>query len=148
MIPDIPWYITAIILGANIAAAVGVWRIVATAAGRSGLTAAAARKVRIGSAIFLFGWLGAALLLAPDPASLAARDRFYLTPLIPLFALGSAIVLLAAVGALPGAPPYARRGVAPGDPRHPALPGGRRHLPRAPGMGPAPGPLRPARGMG
>jgi hypothetical protein len=101
MIPVIPWYITAIILGANVVAGSGVWLIVAAAAGRSGLTAAAARKVRIGSAIFLFGWLGAALLLAPDPGSLAARDRFYLTPLIPLFALGSAIVLLAVVGLSP-----------------------------------------------
>jgi hypothetical protein len=30
-------------------------------------------------------WLGAALLLAPAPASLATRDPFSLTPLIPLF---------------------------------------------------------------
>ena len=29
MIPDIPWYITAIILGANVVAASGVWLIVA-----------------------------------------------------------------------------------------------------------------------
>jgi hypothetical protein len=101
MIPEIPWYITAIILGVNVAIAVAVWRIVAGAAGRSGLTAAAARKVRVGSGIFLFGWLGAALLLAPAPASLASRDAFYLTPLIPLFALGATIVLLAAVGTSP-----------------------------------------------
>jgi hypothetical protein len=101
MIPEIPWYITAIILGVNVAIASAVWRFVATAAGRSGLPAAAARKVRIGSVIFLFGWLGAALLLAPSPASLAGRDPFYLTPLIPLFALGATIVLLAAVGISP-----------------------------------------------
>ena len=104
--------------------------------------------MRIGSAIFLFGWLGAALLLAPDPGSLAARDRFYLTPLIPLFALGSAIVLLAAVGLSPAL----RRTL--GAVSLPAIHGiqlyraDRRHLPRAHGMGPAPGPLRPARGMG
>jgi hypothetical protein len=101
MIPDMPWYITAIILGANLAAAGALWRIVATAAGRSGLTAAAARKVRVGSAIFLFGWLGTALLLAPAPASLPGRDPFYLTPLLPLFALGATIVPLAAVGLSP-----------------------------------------------
>ena len=93
MIPDIPWYITAIILGANLAAAGGVWYIVAAAATE--------RKVRIGIAIFLFGWLGAALLLAPAPASLATRDPFYLTPLLPLFGLGPAAVLLAAVGMSP-----------------------------------------------
>ena len=104
--------------------------------------------MRIGSAIFVFGWLGAALLLAPEPASLAARDRFYLTPLIPLFALGSAIVLLAAVGLSPAL----RRTL--GAVSLPAIHG--IQLYRAIGatflvlygMGPAPGPLRPARGMG
>jgi hypothetical protein len=101
MIPDIPWYITAVILGTNVAIAGAVWRIVATAAGRSGLTAAAARKVRVGSGIFLFCWLGAALLLAPSPASLPSRDPFYLTPLIPLFAIGATIVLLMAAWTSP-----------------------------------------------
>ena len=101
MIPDIPWYITAIMLVANVAIAGVVWRVVARAAGRSGLTAAAARKVRVGSAIFLFGWLGAALLLAPAPASVATRDAYHITPLIPIFALGATIVLLAAVGTSP-----------------------------------------------
>jgi hypothetical protein len=66
-----------------------VWGILSRAAERSGLSAAAQRSVRAGAAIFLGAWLGAALLLAPAPASLAARDPFYITPLIPLFvALG------------------------------------------------------------
>lgn len=68
---------------------VAVWRIVANAA--------SSRRVRIGSAIFLFGWLGAALLLAPAPGSLAGRDAFYITPLIPLFALVPTIALLVAL---------------------------------------------------
>lgn len=101
MTPHIPWYITAIILGVNLAIAVGVWRIVAAAAGRSGATATAARRVRVGSAVFLFGWLGLALLMAPAASSLAGRDQFYLTPLLPLFALGATIALLAAVGLSP-----------------------------------------------
>jgi hypothetical protein len=101
MIPDIPWYITAVILGANVAIAGAVWRIVAGAAGRSGLSAAAARKVSVGSVVFLFGWLGAALALAPSPASLPGRDPFTLTPLIPLFALGATVVLLATVWTSP-----------------------------------------------
>ena len=90
MIPDIPWYVTAIVLSVNVATAAVVWRIVATAA--------SSRNLRVGSAIFLFGWLGAALLLAPAPASLVSRDPFYLTPLIPLFAIGPTIVLLVALG--------------------------------------------------
>jgi hypothetical protein len=90
MIPDIPWYITAILLGIITAAAVAVWRTVAAAT--------TSRNVRIGSAIFLFGWLGATLLLAPSPGSIASRDPFYITPLIPLFALGPTIVLLVALG--------------------------------------------------
>jgi len=93
MIPDIPWYVTAIVLSVNVATAAVVWRIVATAA--------SSRNLRVGSAIFLFGWLGAALLLAPAPASLVSRDPFYLTPLIPLFAIGPTIVLLAALGLSP-----------------------------------------------
>ncbi|HEX6668146.1 MAG TPA: hypothetical protein VF061_01230 [Gemmatimonadales bacterium] len=97
MIPVIPWYITAIILAVNVTIAGALWRIVATAARRSDLPPAAERKVRSGSAIFLFGWLGAALLLAPAPASLAGGDPFYLTPLIPLFALGATAVVLAAI---------------------------------------------------
>lgn len=97
MIPVIPWSITAIILAVNVTIAGAVWRIVAAAARRSGLPPPAERKVRSGSAIFLVGWLGAALLLAPAPASLAGGDPFYLTPLIPLFALGASAVVLVAI---------------------------------------------------
>ena len=101
MIPVIPWYITVLIVGVNVAIAGAVWRILATAADRSGLVPTAARRVRVGSAIFLFGWLGAALVLGPAPGSIAGRDPFYLTPLLPLFALGSSIVVLAAIGFSP-----------------------------------------------
>jgi hypothetical protein len=93
MIPDIPWYITAIVLTANVGIAIAVWRLVATAT--------TSRQVRVGSAIFLFGWLGAALLLAPSPGSVAGRDPFTLTPLIPLFGLGATVVLLVAVWTSP-----------------------------------------------
>jgi hypothetical protein len=96
MIPVIPWSITLIILGANLTACIAVWWILSRAADRSGLSPAAQRRARLGTGIFLGGWLGAALLLAPAPASLLARDRFFIEPLIPIFALGSfAIVLLA-----------------------------------------------------
>src|SRR5438093_792662 len=96
MIPLIPWYITLIVLAINLTIAVTVWRLVSNAAGRSGLPPTTRRAVRAGSALFLGAWLGAALLAAPAPASLAARDEFYITPLIPLFAaLGLTIVSLA-----------------------------------------------------
>jgi hypothetical protein len=96
MIPNIPSYITLILLVANLAVAFVVWRILSTAADRSGLAPAARRGVRGGSAIFLGGWLGAAMLLAPPPASLLTRDAFYITPLVPLFVLlPPAIALLA-----------------------------------------------------
>ncbi len=96
MIPVIPWSITLIILGANLAACIAVWWILSRAADRSRLSPAAQRGARLGTGIFLGGWLGAALLLAPAPPSLLARDRFFIEPLIPVFALGSfAIVLLA-----------------------------------------------------
>ena len=96
MIPVIPWYITLIVLATNLTIAAAVWGILSNAAGRSGLPPAAQRAARVGSAIFLGAWLGAALLSAPTPASLAARDPFYVTPLIPLFAvLGLTIASLA-----------------------------------------------------
>src|SRR5256712_10120065 len=93
MITLIPWYITLIVLATTRPTAVPVWRLVPTGAGRSGPPPATRRAVRAGSALFLGAWLGAALLAAPAPASLAARDEFYITPLIPLFAaLGLTIV--------------------------------------------------------
>lgn len=96
MIPVIPWYLTLISLVTSVSIALAVWSILSSAASRSGVPAATQRRARIGSAIFLGVWLGAALLLAPAPASLLTRGRFYLSPLIPLFAVvPPAIVLLA-----------------------------------------------------
>jgi hypothetical protein len=82
------------VIGLNLTIAYAVWRILANSAARSGLAPDTARSVRIGSALFLAAWLGAALLLAPTPASILTRDRFYLSPLIPLFAGGSIIIVL------------------------------------------------------
>ena len=88
MIPAIPWYITAIIVATNLAIAAGVWRLVASATPHRG--------VHLGTALFLGAWLGAALLLAPHPGSVLGQDRFYVTPLIPLFAsVPAAVVLIA-----------------------------------------------------
>jgi hypothetical protein len=96
MIPVIPWYVELISLGTNLAIAIAVWRILSSATVRSGLPPATARAVRGGVALFLGAWLGAALLLAPTPASLLTRDRFYLSPLIPAFvALPLTIALVA-----------------------------------------------------
>src|SRR5947208_2447721 len=86
MIPLIPWYITLTVLAINLTIAVTVWRLVSNAAGRSGLPPTTRRAVRAGSALFLGAWLGAALLAAPAPASLAARDEFNPPPLIPVLA--------------------------------------------------------------
>jgi hypothetical protein len=97
MIPVIPWYLELIALATNLAVAAAVWGILSRAAGRSGLQPAVQRSVRFGSAIFLGAWLGAALLLAPPPGSLLARDRFYLTPLIPFFVLVPGTIALLAL---------------------------------------------------
>ncbi len=84
MIPEIPWYITFIVVATNLTIAIAIWRILSSAAGRSGLPPDAQRRVRTGSALFLGAWFGADLLLAPAPASLVGRNPFYVTPLIPL----------------------------------------------------------------
>jgi hypothetical protein len=95
MVPVIPSYISVITVAANLVLAAGVWWILASAAGRSDLPAATQRTARLWSALFIFGWLVAVLVLAPAPASLLGKSRFYIQPLIPVFALGSfAIVLL------------------------------------------------------
>lgn len=101
MIPDIPWYITLIVLATNLTIAVAVWSILSSGAHRSGLPPKAQQKVRAGSALFLGGWLGAALLLAPAPASLLSRDQFYITPLIPLFGVVPIAIVLVALGLSP-----------------------------------------------
>ncbi len=97
MIPVIPWYIELISLAANLAIAMAVWSILSSAAGRSGLSPATQRKVRAGTAVFLGTWLGAALFLAPAPASLLTRDQFYLSPLIPLFVVVPITIALLAL---------------------------------------------------
>src|SRR6476619_6576975 len=88
MIPVIPRFITVAIVLALPLATFAVWRI---------LGVSASPRVRAGLAAFLFGWLGLAFALAPSPASVAGRDPFSLTPLIPIFALGSFAVALAGV---------------------------------------------------
>ncbi len=97
MIPVIPWYITLVLLATNLTTAVAVWRIFSSATERSGLPPAARRRIRLGTALFLGTWLGAALVLAPAPASLLGKDPFYLTPLIPLFALAALTIVLLAL---------------------------------------------------
>jgi hypothetical protein len=87
MIPAIPWYLELITLATSLTIAASVWSILSSAASRSGLAPATQRRVRAGVGVFLATWLGAVLILAPAPASLLTRDRFYLTPLIPLFLL-------------------------------------------------------------
>jgi hypothetical protein len=84
MIPAIPRSITLIIVVANLAAAVAAWWVISRAADRNG---------RLIAGILLGGWVGAALLLAPAPASLLSRNRFFIEPLIPIFALGSFVTV-------------------------------------------------------
>lgn len=87
MTPAVPWYLTLVVLATDLAIAVVLWRLLATAAARSALPPATAGTIRVATAAFLAAWLGLALLLAPAPASLAGRDPYSITPLIPLFAV-------------------------------------------------------------
>jgi hypothetical protein len=92
MIPHIPWYITLTLIVTQPLIALAVWRILAPAA---------TRAVRTGLGVFLAGWLALAFALAPSPATIAGRDPFSLTLLIPTFALGSFAAALLAFGFLP-----------------------------------------------
>jgi len=95
MIPVIPWYITLIVVATNLTIAIAVWKILSSTASRSGLAPAAQRSIRIGSAIFLGAWLGAALVLGPVLGSLVAADRVTVPPVVSFGAVALAIVLLA-----------------------------------------------------
>lgn len=101
MIPVIPWWATAATLAATAIVPVVLWLILDRGAERSGLPSGARRRVRLGSALFLGGWAGLALLLSPAPATLAQRDPFYLSPLLPGFALGGIVFTLALIRWLP-----------------------------------------------
>jgi hypothetical protein len=96
MIPTIPWYITLVTLATSVALAAGAWYLVAAGADRAGLPSEAARRVRVATAGVIGLWLGLALLLAPAPGTLPGGSAFALNPLIPIFGLGSAAVVLLA----------------------------------------------------
>jgi hypothetical protein len=97
MIPVIPAYISAILLVANLAIAVALWRILATGVTAAGLPTGTARNARLAIGAFLAAWLGGALLLAPRAASLADQDPFVLTPLIPLFNIVPLAIIAGAI---------------------------------------------------
>ena len=86
--PILPWYITLVSLATNLFVAGAVWTLLSRGADRAGLPVDSARRVRTGAALFLGTWLGLAILLAPSPATLPGPDQFYISPLIPGFALG------------------------------------------------------------
>ena len=140
MIPAIPWYITAIVVATNLAIAAGVWRLVASATPHRG--------VRLGTALFLGAWLGAAFLLAPAP-ELAARTGPVLRD-----AAHPAVRFGAGGGRAHRSPPLARvpsgacRDPTSSAPRHPGLPRDRGRLRVPAGPWAAAGPLRPAGRLG
>jgi hypothetical protein len=92
MPPAIPWYITLIVVTTNVAIALIVWSILASATNRSGLAPTARRALRTGSAILLAAWLAAAFLLAPALGSLVGER-----PAVPPVALFSTAVLVVAL---------------------------------------------------
>jgi hypothetical protein len=96
MVPVIPAYISAILLVSSLAIPVILWRILSAGVSAAALRPRTARTTRASIGAFLTVWLGAALLLAPSPASLVGQDRFGLTPLIPLFNVLSLALIAAA----------------------------------------------------
>jgi hypothetical protein len=95
MVPQIPWYVTLIAVGANLAIALALWGIVSRAAGRSGLAIAAQRRVRIGSGLLLAAWLGGPLFFAPLLGRLLTPDPRSLPLVIPFAGVAIAAVFLA-----------------------------------------------------
>src|SRR5262249_39197227 len=86
---DIPGGVAVIVLVTDLVIAVAVWRILSSAAARSGLASRAQRTIRAGSAVFLGLWLAAALLAGPVLGALFPRAQ----PSIPPGVLLSAATL-------------------------------------------------------
>jgi hypothetical protein len=101
MIPEIPRLVTLITVATALIIPVAVWQIVARGADGAGLTSAARRRVKLGTALFLGGWALLALRLAPPPSSLIGQDPYTLTLLIPAFAVGGIGTALALIGVSP-----------------------------------------------
>ena len=75
MIPHIPWYLALVVVAANLAVAVAIWRILAAGAVRAGLPHGQQRRFRIAAGLIIAGWLGAVILLAPSPRRSPAETR-------------------------------------------------------------------------
>ena len=97
MPPEISSSVTFIMMTTAAAIAVAIWTVLSAAASRGGLTAAGRRRVRVGSAIVLGGWLGAVVALAPDGVPAIAGEPGSITPLIPWTIAISAAVVVAAL---------------------------------------------------
>jgi hypothetical protein len=83
------------VVATNLTIAIAVWNILSSTASRIGLAPAAQRSLRIGSALFLGGWLGTALVLAPVLRSLFPPDRFAIPPVLSFGIVAVAIALVA-----------------------------------------------------
>ena len=98
MQPDIPWYVTPIVLGMVVVLAFWLYRLVARAAESADLAPQALSRVRRGTALFLGGWLALALALARSSPAVDAAGNGVVPVSFPLFAvvsLGVAIGLIA-----------------------------------------------------
>ena len=92
MIPVIPWYITLAVVVGSAVVAFAVWQLFIHSASRNTLPREAQAPVLLGVAASLALWLGLAIFTAPSLASLAGRDPYSITPLIPLFAIAAPLV--------------------------------------------------------
>lgn len=89
---DIPPTITVIVVAGAVAIAAVIWSILAWAVRRAGLPSDAARRVRVGSAVFLGLWLGTLLVFGPRAVPSPAPERFDPTSVIT-FTLAASIGL-------------------------------------------------------
>jgi hypothetical protein len=87
MLPVIPWYFAVIDVALSVGIVIALWTI---------FSRTATRAFRAGLAVFLGAWLVLALVAAPSPASLLTKSRFFINPLIPVFAIVPALIVILA----------------------------------------------------
>lgn len=102
VIPEIPRYFTLITLVTSIVIIASVWSVLRAAGARASLPPQQQRRLQLGVAAFLLAWSCLVVFLAPAPGTLAGENRYFINPMIPIFATVPLLLVLLAVALSPG----------------------------------------------
>jgi hypothetical protein len=87
MLPVIPWYFAVIDVALSVGIVIVLWTL---------FSAVASRGFRASLALFLGVWLVAALVTAVSPPAFLSRRQFLINPMIPIFGVVPAVIVILA----------------------------------------------------